>query len=97
MKLNPGFIENVDLSEFTLYSDTDSSYALVPLPFSKFEDLHQTVDYVQDVAKKINDEYIKTFNETIVKYGNVNPDYNFMDFKSEVIAYRGFFNAKKFP
>jgi len=96
MKLEKGFIEHVDVSEFTLYSDTDSSYAMVPLPFSKFEDTTKTVAYVQDLAHRLNDEYLKIFNETVVKYGNVNPEYNFMDFKSEVVAYRGFFNAKKY-
>jgi hypothetical protein len=96
MQLEKGFIENIDKSEFTLYSDTDSSYALVPLPFSKFEDMHQTVDFVQEVAKEINNAYLELFNETIVKYGNADPNYNFMDFKSEVVALRGFFNAKKY-
>lgn len=95
MKLEPGFIETVDFSAFTLYSDTDSAYALIPLPFNKFDDQHKTVDYVQDIAKTLNEEYLKIFNETIVKYGNVNPKYNFMDFKSEIVAYRGLFNTKK--
>jgi len=96
MKLEPGFIEQVDGSKFTLYSDTDSSYSLVPLPFDKFEDQHKTVDYAQEIARELNSAYMDIFNETVVKHGNVNPDYNFMDFKSEVVAYRGFFNAKKY-
>ncbi len=96
MKLEKGFIENIDKSEFSLYSDTDSSYAKIPLPFSKFEDQAKTVDYVQNLAQRINQEYLKAFEDTIVKYGNVNPKYNLMNFKSEVVAYRGFFNAKKY-
>ena len=96
MNLEPGFIEQVDGSKFTLYSDTDSSYSLVPLPFDKFIDQHKTVDYAQNIAKELNAAYLALFNETVVKYGNVNPKYNFMDFKSEVVAYRGFFNAKKY-
>jgi len=96
MKLEPGFIEKVDMSKFTLYSDTDSSYSLVPLPFNKFEDQHKTVDYAQSIAYRLNKAYMELFNETVVKFGNIDPDYNFMDFKSEVIAYRGFFNAKKY-
>jgi len=95
MKLEPGFIEKVDGSKFTLYSDTDSSYSMVPLPFDKFEDQHKTVDYAQDIAKKLNDTYNDIFNETIVKFGNVDPKYNHMDFKSEIVAFRGFFNSKK--
>ncbi len=92
----PGFIENVDKSEFALGADTDSSYSKVPLPFSKFEDQHQVVDYTQNLANQFNEEYLKTFDETVVKHGGVNPDYNFMDFKSEVVAYRGIFVAKKY-
>jgi len=95
MKLEPGFIETVDFSKFTLYSDTDSAYSLIPVPFNKFADQNVTADYVQNIASDLNDAYIKIFNDTIVKFGNVNPDYNFMDFKSEIVAYRGFFNTKK--
>lgn len=96
MILHPGFIENIDQSEFTLYSDTDSSYSKIPLPFSKFSDQHKVIDYVQDMARKFNEEFLNVFNETVVKYGNVDPEYNLMDFKSEVVAYRGFFNSKKY-
>ncbi len=92
----PGFIENVDNSEFVLAADTDSSYSMIPLPFSKFGDPHKVVDYTQDLANKFNDEFMKTFNETVVKHGNVDPNYNMMDFKSEVVAYRGAFMAKKY-
>ncbi len=91
-----GFIENVDNSEFALGADTDSSYSKIPLPFSKFEDNHKVVDFAQDLAYKFNQEYLKTFNETVVKYGNVDPAYNEMDFKSEIVAYRGIFLAKKY-
>ncbi len=92
----PGFIENVDHSEFALAADTDSSYSLIPLPFSKFEDTHKTVDFTQDLAQQFNDEYLKTFNETVIKHGNVDPAYNMMDFKSETVSYRGVFMAKKY-
>ncbi len=92
----PGFIENVDKSKFALGADTDSSYSLIPLPFSKFEDTHKTVDFTQNLAEQFNEEYLRTFNETVIKHGNVNPDYNLMDFKSEVVAYRGVFVAKKY-
>jgi DNA polymerase elongation subunit (family B) len=90
------FIENIDQDYRLLAGDTDSSYSLVELPFSKFDNDELTVDYVQEVATEINEKYRDVFNETVVKYGNVNPKYNFMDFKSEVIALRGIFIAKKF-
>jgi DNA polymerase elongation subunit (family B) len=96
MKLQPGFIEGVDNSKFTLYSDTDSSYSLVPVPFNKFDNQIETVNYAQNIARELNENYMKIFNETVVKYGNIDPEYNFMDFKSEIVAYRGFFNAKKY-
>ncbi len=92
----PGFIENVDKSPFALGADTDSSYSMIPLPFSKFDDAHQVVDYAQDLAHQFNEEYMRTFNETVVKHGNVDPSFNLMDFKSEVVAYRGIFMAKKY-
>jgi len=90
------FVEHVDKSEFALAADTDSSYSLIPLPFSKFEDAHRTVEFTQNLAKKFNEEYLRTFNETVVKYGNVDPAYNLMDFKSETVSYRGVFLAKKY-
>jgi len=94
--LTKGFIENIDKSPFSLYSDTDSSYMKIPLPFSKTKDTHKTVGYIQTLAKEMNTNFTDIFNDTVVKYGNVNPKYNLMDFKSEVVAYRGFFNAKKY-
>jgi hypothetical protein len=79
-----------------LYADTDSSYSKIPLPFSKFGDSHKVVDYTQGLAHDFNEEYMKTFEATVGKYGNVDPKYNLMDFKSEVVAYRGMFIAKKY-
>jgi hypothetical protein len=96
IELERGFIEVIDKSEFSLYSDTDSTYNKVPLPFSKWEDSHKTVAYTQELAKELNDKFTVLFNETVVKYGNVNPKYNRMKFKSEVVAARGFFNKKKY-
>ncbi len=92
----PGFIETVDQSEYALAADTDSSYSKIPLPFSKYEDIHRTVDYVQNLAHEFNSEYLKTFNATVVKHGNVDPKYNEMNFKSETVSYRGLFIAKKY-
>jgi len=90
------FIETIDQSEFALGADTDSSYSKIPLTFSKFEDSHKVVDYTQQIATLFNDRYQEAFNDTVVKYGGVDPDFNMMDFKSEVVAYRGIFIAKKY-
>jgi len=73
----------------------NSAYLIYNLPFNKFEDIHQLVDYVQKIARELG----KLYNGALEYYGNfanLNPTYNTMDFKSEVIAYRGFFGGKKF-
>lgn len=95
MKVEKGFIEKVDFSEWALYGDTDSSYSKIRIPFSKFEDAHVVVNFISDLAKHFNDEYLKTFRETIGTYGGVDDQYNMMFFKSEIVALRGFFNTKK--
>lgn len=95
MKVSKGFIENADFSEWSLYADTDSSYSKIRIPFSKFDDSHQTVNFITAMADHFNDVYLDIFKDTIVKYGGVDNDYNMMFFKSEIIALRGFFNTKK--
>jgi len=91
-----GFIENTENDEYLLYADTDSAYLLYDLPFNKFENIIQLVEYIQGIAKELG----KIYNESLEYYlcGNIglDPKYNTMDFKSEVIAHRGFFNTKKF-
>lgn len=96
MKLKKGFMDINFKNKFSLYGDTDSSYTLVVLPFSKFKDLNQLVNFSQKVSKDFNKHFLKCFNDNIVKYGNVDPKYNLMFFKSEIIAHRAFFLTKKF-
>lgn len=90
------FIDNIDQDRRLIYSDTDSSYSLLTLPFSKFDDVQATVEFTQQFAKAANTKYLNIFNTILRDRANINPDFNFMNFKSEVVAYRGFFNAKKF-
>ncbi len=90
-----GFIEKVDNSEWSLYGDTDSSYSKIKIPFNKFEDEHRTVDFCLKMADHFNEEYDKTFSATVEKFGGVDPEFNMMYFKSEIIAARAFFNTKK--
>jgi len=92
----PGFIETIADDSRLMYADTDSSYSYIKLPFNKFKDIHKTVDYTQVVAKACNTKYTDIFNTLLKEKANINPDYNFMNFKSEVVAFRGFFNTKKF-
>ena len=95
IKVEENFIELIEKHDQLLYADTDSAYLLYKLPFNKFEDIHKLVDYVQSIARELG----KIYNEALNYYGtfaNLDPEYNTMDFKSEVVAYRGFFGGKKF-
>ena len=92
----PSWIETIDRSRTLIYSDTDSQYTLIKLPFNKFEDREKTVDYTQVKAKQINNLYLEILNTRLKDRANLDPDYNFMNFKSEVVAYRGFFRSKKY-
>lgn len=96
LKLHNGFIENTDKDPYLLYSDTDSAYLLMLMPFDKTQDIHRTVKYCQELSYRMNTAYMKAMDLYFYKLGNWHPDFNTMDFKSEVIAFRGFFGAKKF-
>ena len=79
-----GFMESIEKDPYQLYCDTDSDYLLIKLTFDKNEDHKQTVDYCQKLTLRMNAAYMAAL------------DFNTMDFKSEVVAYRGFFCSKKF-
>lgn len=95
-QLEHGFIELVDQSEWALYGDTDSSYSKIRIPFSKYDDTKKVVAFILSMSKYFNEKYLETFTDTVCKYGGVDPDYNMMFFKTEIVAYRGFFNTKKY-
>jgi len=90
------FIDTIEFKPNLKYADTDSTYNILKLPFSKFDSSLKTVDYSQKVAKDANIKYKNIYDTLLFKRANINPKYNMMDFKSEVVAYRGFFNTKKF-
>ncbi len=90
------FIDSIEFKPNLKYADTDSTYNILKLPFSKFDDSKRTVDYSQKVALDANIKYRNIFDTLLQARANINPKFNFMDFKSEVVAYRGFFNTKKF-
>lgn len=96
LKLQYGFIETTDRDPYLLYSDTDSAYLLMLMPFDKTVDIYRTVKYCQELSYRMNTAYMKAMDLYFYKLGNWHPDFNTMDFKSEVIAFRGFFGAKKF-
>jgi len=91
-----GFIETLEEDDHLLYADTDSAYLLYDLPFDKYEDIHKLVSYIQGIAKEMGTIYNDALNYYVGSFANMNPKYNTMDFKSEVVAYKGFFNTKKF-
>jgi len=74
----------------------NSSYQILELPFNKFEDVHKTVDYTQEIASSINELYLDVLNTDVAKFANLDPEFNLMNFKSEVVAFRGFFRSKKY-
>jgi len=90
------WIETVGNNEEIAYGDTDSLYLKVAIPFNKFEDVSKTVDYTQKIAKRANKNYKNVLDGLLHERAGLNPEYNLMDFKSEVVAYRGFFRSKKY-
>lgn len=91
-----GFMETIEKDPFQLYCDTDSDYLLIKLTFDKNEDHKKTVDYCQRLTLRMNEAYMAALDLYFYKIANWHPDFNTMDFKSEVVAYRGFFCTKKF-
>ena len=90
------WVEKADKARYSIYSDTDSAYLLVDTPFNKFNDNEKTVEYTQVVAKSINNYYAHFLNNELHERLGLDPEYNLMNFKSEVVAYRGFFRGKKY-
>lgn len=90
------FIQKTEQDTRLAYSDTDSAYLIFDLPFNKFDDIRKLVDYIQNISKKIDNVYNEALNHYVGLFGGMNPTYNTMKFKSEVVAYQGFFNTKKF-
>jgi hypothetical protein len=91
-----GFLESIEKDPYQLYCDTDSDYLLIKLTFDKNQDHRKTVDYCQKLTLRMNEAYIAALDLYFYKIANWHPDFNTMDFKSEVVAFRGFFCTKKF-
>ena len=91
-----GFIETIEKDPYQLYCDTDSDYLLIKLTFDKNQDHRKTVDYCQKLTIRMNEAYIAALDLYFYKIAGWHPDFNTMDFKSEVVAFRGFFCTKKF-
>lgn len=91
-----GFVNKTDKDAYQVYSDTDSAYVLIKLPFSKTKNIQNTVIYCQAIAERLNKSYQKALELYFYRASNWHPEFNAMNFKSEVIAFKGFFGAKKF-
>lgn len=96
LNIPENFIENTDTNSNLLYSDTDSLYILILIPFDKNQNWRKTVDYVQTVSEMINTNYMEALNINIGKFANLNPKYNTMVFKSETVSIQAAFISKKF-
>lgn len=96
INIPPDFIQKTEQDNRLAYSDTDSAYLIFDLPFNKFDNVRTLVDYIQNISKKIDTVYNEALNYYVGIFGGMNPTYNTMKFKSEVVAYQGFFNTKKF-
>jgi len=90
------FVQNIGDDPRLLYADTDSEYNGFKIPFNKFENDTRTVKYSQKLSMDCNIKYKDICNTVFKNRANIAPEWNFMNFKSEVVAYRGFFNTKKF-
>jgi len=96
INIERGFVEHITKDPHLLYADTDSAYIKMKLPFSKFESQQKVVEYTQKMTMKINNIYLYALNKFCGENGGLVKEYNTMDFKGEIIAYKGFFNTKKF-
>ena len=74
----------------------NSTYNYFRIPFNKYKDINKTVLYSEKVAKDCNLKYRNVFDTLLKSRANIDPKWNKMNFKSEVIAVRAFFNTKKF-
>lgn len=93
--IQPGFLDSMSVDHSALYGDTDSSYSLTRTPFNKYDDPDKVIEFIINMSKYFNSVFQKAFTETVGAFGGVDPEYNMMYFKPEVIAVRGFFNGKK--
>ncbi len=74
----PGILKNV------IYSDTDSIYIVIPTS-NKNPTIQQKIDISQKKAVSINNSIKKYLNEYLLPKMNINPKYNYTDFKSELL------------
>ena len=75
-----GFVNKTDKDAYQVYSDTDSAYVLIKLPFSKTKDIQKTVIYCQAIAERLNKSYQKALELYFYRASNWHPEFNAMNF-----------------
>lgn len=77
-------VEVIGSLQHVLYSDTDSIYICVPTDIKDLS-ADDKMKMAAKVGKEINGQIGQYLNSTYFKRANISPDYNFTDFKTEVI------------
>lgn len=77
-------VENKEYLKNVLYSDTDSIFIVIP---SQVKDLsvEKKIEISTKVSNDINNNIIKYLKSSYFKKANISPEYNFTDFKTEMI------------
>lgn len=81
-------VENPNYLKHVLYSDTDSIYILIP---KIKETTKEKLDILNIAAENINKSIANYLTEYVFPKQNINPKYNFIDFKTELLIDSLFF------
>jgi len=90
MVLEPGFIESIENHPSLLYTDTDSIYTGYKSEFDK-TDINQwklIIDEAVNLANEINDEINNYCLTELVEFAGIDPQYQRLYFKTEMVALR---------
>jgi len=77
-------VEEVGFLKHVLYSDTDSIYVVIPTN-AKDLAVEKKIELAQKVSEDINKDIQNYVVNEIFKRANISPEYNMIDFKTEVI------------
>lgn len=77
-------VENIDYLKNVLYSDTDSIYIVVPKDISNLT-IEDKLNLAAKTGKDINNKIQNYLINNYFKKANISPEYNYTDFKTEVI------------
>lgn len=85
IKLPPDFFETVEIgTKYVVYGDTDSLY--INIPFIKPESIQESIEISKEVSESINKLIAEYLNSYFLPRCGVSKEYNYTDFKTEIIA-----------